>query len=76
MTNNIFQQVLDSGLEGALICLIIVVSAKLYRARVSSSTDSECCKKAFKFHLATSNSGGRLSECADVPAPDNENSIA
>ena len=72
--SDVLKTIIESGLDGSLILFLSVISWKIYRARISSTTDSECCKKAFRFHLDTSNKGGSVKEL--IPAPDTDDSAA
>ena len=53
----ILAQLLDDGLRGAAMILLLVVSVKIYRARITSDSQSDCCKSCFKMHITTENMG-------------------
>ena len=63
--SDLIATIIEGGVEGALCVFLLTISYKLYRARIESTTKSDCCTKACKFKLNTSNSGG------DVPNPEN-----
>ena len=60
---DVFEAVLESGLEGAGICLLLVITYKIYRMKIHTS--SSCCEDAFS--LETHNPGsGDDSDTLDV----------
>ncbi len=59
---DIVQQVMDDGLRGALMVFLLVISYKLYKAKISNEIESNCCE-GFKWRFVGQNSGG-----GDLPA--------
>jgi hypothetical protein len=50
----IVQQILSSGLEGAGLCFLLVLSYKVYKMKIS--TRSKCCGD--NLTISTDNNGG------------------
>ncbi len=50
----IVQQILSSGLEGAGLCFLLVLTYKVYKMKIS--TRSKCCGD--NLTISTDNSGG------------------
>ena len=50
------QTILDGGLEGSAVILLIVISYKIYRMKISQDAESKC-SKCFKWKLHTENPG-------------------
>ena len=55
MDSDLFTTVLEGGLEGAAICLLLVLTYKIYKMRVHSS--SSCCGDAVKFETHNAGAG-------------------
>ena len=53
MDSDLLTTILEGGLEGAGICLLLVLTYKIYKMRIHSS--SSCCGDAVKFE--THNAG-------------------
>jgi hypothetical protein len=50
--------VLNEGVRGAAIVFLLVCSYKLYRARISTDSESHC-GRCFQLHVVTQNEGGQ-----------------
>jgi hypothetical protein len=53
----IVETILDDGVHGAAVALIIVIAYKLYRAHITTDGSSRCCR-CLRSHIRTENSGG------------------
>ena len=47
----------NTGLKGAAIILILTITFKIYKMKISSESESDCCE-GFKLKLVTKNDGG------------------
>ncbi len=54
----LLETVLNEGVRGAAIVFLLVCSYKLYRARISTDSESHC-GKCFQLHVVTQNEGGQ-----------------
>lgn len=57
MDTNLIKLILDSGLEGACIVLVLVIAYKIKMARVDIESDCGWCKSASHNQGATENQG-------------------
>lgn len=57
--------ILDGGLESAGIVLILVISFKIYKAKITQDGESNC-GKFFKWKLHSENPGGDSSALNNV----------
>ena len=54
----LLETVLNEGVRGAAIVFLLVCSYKLYRARISTDSESHC-GRCFQLHVVTQNEGGQ-----------------
>jgi hypothetical protein len=52
------ETVLNEGIRGACIVFLLVCSYKVFRARISTDSESHC-GKCFQLHVVTENQGGQ-----------------
>ena len=53
----IVESILDDGVRGAAVALILVFAYKIYRARITTDGSSRCCR-CLRLHIRTENPGG------------------
>ena len=53
----VFTQVLDDGLKGAAMVLLVVVAYKLYKAQITTESESNCCR-CLRLNVKSHNPGG------------------
>ena len=54
--SDILLYVENTGLKGAAIILILTITYKIYKMKILSETQSDCCE-GFKLKLVTKNEG-------------------
>ena len=57
MVMEIVDRIFDDGYKGAFMCLCLVISYKIYKARISNEIESNCCE-GFKWKFVGKNDGG------------------
>jgi hypothetical protein len=57
MNTNLIKTILDSGLEGSCIILVLVIAYKIKRARVDIESDCGWCKSSSHNQGNTENQG-------------------
>ncbi len=55
----IVESILDDGVRGAAVALILVFAYKIYRARITTDGSSRCCR-CLRLHIRTDNLGGDI----------------
>lgn len=54
---DIVDRIFDDGYKGAVMCFFLVISYKLYKAKISNEIESNCCP-GFSWKFVGKNSGG------------------
>ena len=50
-------QVINDGVKGAAMALLLVIAYKLYRMQITTESESNCCR-CLRLSVATHNPGG------------------
>ena len=56
--SEIIAEIFNDSYRGALVCFLLVLSWKVYKMRIGSDIESNCCP-GFHWKLSTSNDGGQ-----------------
>ena len=57
MVMELLDRILDDGYKGAVMCLCLVITYKIYKAKISNEIESNCCE-GFKWKFVGRNEGG------------------
>ena len=57
MVMEIVDRIFDDGYKGAVMCFFLVISYKIYKAKISNEIESNCCE-GFKWKFVGKNDGG------------------
>lgn len=57
MVLEIVDRIFDDGYKGAVMCFFLVISYKVYKAKISNEIESNCCK-GFSWRFVGKNDGG------------------
>ena len=59
----IFTQIIDDGVKGAVMTVLLVVAFKLYKMEITTDGESNCCR-CLRLNVATHNPGGAAEQLA------------